>query len=149
MATLTVAFRGHREQLRDNAREGGKFLALVSLMAEVISHLGRATKYFSTEIQNQLIHLLANTVKSTSGENINYAPFWNIILDSTSNITRVYQLSVVIMWEKVTEDECTIVKSFVAFVKINNPSADGTVNTARSIFGKPWHRFIKNKKSGL
>ena len=137
MATLTVAFRGHREQLHDNEREGGKFLALVSLMAEyhdffaeVISHLGRATKYFSTEIQNQLIHLLANTVISTSGENINYAPFWNIILDSTSNITRVDQLSVVIMWEKVTEDECTIVKSFVAFVKRNNPSADGTVNTA-------------------
>ena len=34
IATLTLAFRGRREQVHDNVCEGGNFLALVSLMAE-------------------------------------------------------------------------------------------------------------------
>ena len=52
-------------------------------------------------------------------------------MDSTSDITRVDQLSVVIRWAKVTADECTIVESFMAFVKIINASADGIANTAK------------------
>ena len=52
-------------------------------------------------------------------------------MDSTSDITRVNQLSVVIRWVKVTEVECTIVESFLGFVKINNASADGIANTAK------------------
>ena len=65
-------------------------------LAEVISLPGRATKYLSAKIQNELIHLLANTVSSTLVENFNSTPFWSIILDSTSDITRVDQLSVVL-----------------------------------------------------
>ena len=82
MAILTLALRGHREQVHDNVCEGGNFLALDSLMAEydeslaeVISLPGRATKYLSAKIQNELIHLLDNTVSSTLEENINSAPF--------------------------------------------------------------------------
>ena len=59
MAALTLAFRGHREQVHDNICEGGNFLALVSLMAEydeflaeVISLPGRATNYLSPKIQD-------------------------------------------------------------------------------------------------
>ena len=58
--------------------EGGNFLALVSLMAEydeflaeVLSLPGRATKYLSAKIQNELIHLLANTLFLTLVENNN------------------------------------------------------------------------------
>ena len=39
------------------------------------------------------------------------------------------------MWEKVTDNECTIVRSFMAFVKISNPNGDEIANTSRSIFG--------------
>ncbi|XP_065062428.1 uncharacterized protein LOC135689204 [Rhopilema esculentum] len=67
-------------------------------LAEVISLPGRATKYLSAKIQNMLIHLLANTVSSTLVENIDSAPFWSIILDSTSDITKVDQLTVVTRW---------------------------------------------------
>ena len=97
----------------------------------IISLPGRATKYLSAKIQIELIHLLANTVSSTFVESINSAPFWSIILDSTSDITRVDQLSVVIRWAKITEDECKIVESFMGFVKINNASAGGIANTAK------------------
>ena len=39
------------------------------------------------------------------------------------------------MWKKVTEDECTIVRSFMAFVKISHSNGDEIANTSRSIFG--------------
>ena len=134
MAALTSAFRWHREQVHDNVCEGENFLALVFLefLAEVISLPGRATTYLSPKIQNELIHLLANTVSSTLVENIDSAPFWSITLDSTSDITRVDQLSVVVGWTKVRKDECTIVESFMGFVKINNPYADGIAKTAKA-----------------
>ena len=155
MTTLTLAFRGHREQVHDNICEGGNFLALVSLMAEydeflaeVISLPGRATKYLSAKIQNELIHLLANTVSSTLVENINSAPFWSIILDSTSDITRVDQLSVVIRWAKVTEDECTIVESFMGFLKISNPNADGIARTAKAFLENLGIDFSKLRGQG-
>ena len=55
VVTLTLAFRGHREQVHDNACKGGNFLAFVSLtaeyhefFAEVIPPLDRTTNYFST-----------------------------------------------------------------------------------------------------
>ena len=55
MATLTLAFTGHKEQVHDNACEGRNFLAFVSLtaehhefFAEVIPPLDRTTNCFST-----------------------------------------------------------------------------------------------------
>ena len=53
------------------------------------------------------------------------------------------------MWEKVTDNECTIVRSFMAFVKISNPNGDEIANTSRSIFGEPCHKFVENKKTEL
>lgn len=59
LATLTLAFRGHREEVFDGTCEGGNFLGLVALVAqydevlsEVIALPARATKYLSAKIQN-------------------------------------------------------------------------------------------------
>ena len=103
LATLSLAFRGHNEQVHENICEGGNFLGMVYMMAQydeilakVISLPARATKYLSPKIQNELIQLLAKTVTVSLVNKINASPFWALILDSTSDITRIDQLSVII-----------------------------------------------------
>ena len=118
-------------------------MGLVALMAqydetlaEVISLPTRATKYLSAKIQNELIQLLAKSVKSTLVQKINAAPFWSLILDSTSDITRVDQLSIIVRWVNVTDEECTVVESFLGFIKVTDPNAAGIASTAE--------KFIKD-----
>ena len=139
LATLTLAFRGHREEVFDGTCEGGNFLGLVALLAqydevlsEVIALPARATKYLSAKIQNELIGLLGKAVTSSLVEKINAAPFWSVILDSTSDITRVDQLSVVVRWVQVKDEECTVIESFLGFVKIVDSKAEGIASTAKN-----------------
>ena len=70
-------------------------------------------------------------------------------MDSTSYITRVDQLSVVVRWTKVTKDECTIVESFMGFLKINNPNADGIAKTAKAFLENLGIDFTKLRGQGL
>ena len=138
LASLSLAFRGHREAVSDGICEGGNFLGLVALVAqydevlsEVISLPAKATKYLSAKIQNELISLLANAVTSSLVKKINDAPFWSVILDSTSDISRVDQLSVVVRWVQVEGEDCRVVESFMGFVKLNDAKAEGIVSTAK------------------
>ena len=55
-----------------------------SVLAEVISLPYRSTKYLSHDIQKEIINLLGNAVRSSLVTKINRAPFWSIILDTTS-----------------------------------------------------------------
>ena len=65
LCSLNLTFRGHRETSYDGVREGGNFLAIVSLMAqydnvlgEVISLSSLAVKYLSHPNQEELIALI-------------------------------------------------------------------------------------------
>ena len=69
-------------------------------------------------------------------QKINAAPFWSLILDSTSDITRVDQLSVIVRWVNVTGEECTVIESFLGFIKVTDPNAAGIASTAE--------KFIKD-----
>ena len=98
----------------------GNFLAIVALVAqydEVLSELislpSRATKYLSATIQNELITLLGTTLRKTIIGKIDRAPFWSVILDTTSDITRRDQLSVVIRWVHVGDEHFEIRVSFL------------------------------------
>ena len=104
LCSLNSTFRGHRETYYDGVREGGNFLAIVSLMAqydnvlgEVISLSSLAVKYLSHPNQEELIALIGKTVKRSLVSKINEAPFWSVILDTTSdigsNLTRCSRVS--------------------------------------------------------
>ena len=139
LASLSLAFRGHREEYKDGICDGGNFLGLVALLAEydevlseVVALPARATKYLSATIQNELIDLLAKAVRSSLVKKINASPFWSIILDSTSDVSRVDQLSVVIRWVQIEGDNCSVVESFMGFVKVTSPDAKGIASTAKN-----------------
>ena len=138
LASLSLDFRGHREEYKDRICDGGNFLGLVALLAEydevlseVVALPARATKYLSAAIQNELIDLLAKAVRSSFVKKSNASPFWLIILDSLSDVFRVDQLSVVIRWVQIEGDNCSVVESFMGFVKVTSPDAKGIASTAK------------------
>ena len=143
LSSLNMALRGHRETVGEGVCEGGNFLGLVALvaqydniLAEVISLPHRATKYLSHGIQEELVELLGNAVRSSLVRRINCAPFWSIILDTTSDITRIDQLSVIVRWVDITEDNFELVESFLGFVEVSNADAHSLVETTK--------KFVKN-----
>ena len=123
LATLTLAFRIHEEHVHYDICEGGNFLGMVcmtaqydEILAKVMSLPARATKYLSPKIQNELTELLARTVTVSLVHKINASPFWGLILDSTSDIIRTDQLSVIIR------------ENFLGFVKLDDATATGIVS---------------------
>ncbi len=75
--------------------------------------------------------MLGNAVRSSLVDKINNAPFWSIILDTTSDITRVDQLSVIVRWVHIEEENFELTESFLGFVELAAADAQGLVNTTK------------------
>ena len=103
-----------------------------AVLSEVVSLPEKATKYLNPKVQNELIDLLSKAVISYLASNINKAPFWSLILDSTSDITRTDQLSILVRWVQIKDDKYNIVESFLGFVKIADSMAENIANTAKT-----------------
>ena len=127
LCSLNLAFRGHRETSYDGVCGGGNFLAILSLMAQYDDVLGEV----SHPIQEELIALVGKAVKHSLVSKPNEAPFWSVILDTTSDFTRVDQLSVAVRWVKVTDNSVEPTKSFLDFVEVTSPDAQGLVDTTK------------------
>ena len=139
LCALNLALRGHREKVGEGVGEDGNFLGLVALVAqydevlsEVISLPYRATKYMSNIIQEEIIKLLGSAVRKSLISKIKCAPFWSVILDTTSDVTRVDQLSVIIRWVYIGGDKFEIVESFLGFVEVTDADARGLVDTTKN-----------------
>ena len=70
-------------------------------------------------------------IESAGRRSINKSPFWSIILDTTSGITRKDQLSVVARWVKVTANSVEHVDSFLGFIEVTSPDAQGLVESTK------------------
>ena len=93
----------------------------------------RATKYISDKIQEELVSLIGSAGRRSLVSKINKSPFWSIILDTTSDVTRIVysidQLSVIVRWVKITDNSVEPVESFLGFVEVTSPDAQGLVET--------------------
>lgn len=118
------------------------------IFAKVISLPARATKYLSPKIQNELIELLARTVTVSLVHKINASPFWALILDSTSDITRTDQLSVIIRRVQIDGDKCSIEENFLGFVKLDDATATGIVSTTKVFLQSLGINFSKIRGQG-
>nr|CAI5870322.1 unnamed protein product [Callosobruchus analis] len=78
--------------------------------------------YLSPTIQNEIISLLGTTVRNNIISEIQKAPFLTIILDTTQDLPKIDQLSVVFRYISVTENddnvpkEIKICESFLGFI---------------------------------
>jgi len=74
-------------------------------MADVLTKPKNTIKYVSPLIQNELIEVLANQLERIIVDEINSAPFFSIITDTTQDVSKVDQLSQVFRYAKVAVNE--------------------------------------------
>ena len=115
------SFRGHQERINDIYN--GNFLSEVELLAELdpimnelINKPNHSMKYISPLVQNELIIALSDHT-----EEIKSALFYSIIADTTQDISKINQLSLIIRHVKIVNDangkpvEIKITESFLGF----------------------------------
>ncbi|CAB4033848.1 zinc finger MYM-type 1-like [Paramuricea clavata] len=83
----------------------------------------------SPKIQNELILTTSQLLRKSLVTEINECPFWSIVLDTTSDINRVDQLSVTARWVKVQNENVTIKETFLGFISVTDGTAAGLVET--------------------
>ena len=98
LAICNLPFRGSTEELSNENK--GNFLSIIQLIAKYDSVLDKllqlpkgSPKYLSPSIQNELISLLAGQVLQDIKIELQSAPFFAIILDTTLDVSKKYQLS--------------------------------------------------------
>ncbi|KAF9805538.1 hypothetical protein SFRURICE_020923 [Spodoptera frugiperda] len=124
LASCNLSLRGHDSN-------SGNFMAILRLLSnydatlkELLLKPKGEINYLSPTIQNEIISLLGTTVRNNIISEIKKAPFLTIILDTTQDLSKIDQLSVVFRYISVTENddnvpkEIKICESFLGFIAV-------------------------------
>nr|CAI5839214.1 unnamed protein product [Callosobruchus analis] len=118
--------------------DSGNFMAISRLLSnydatlkELLLKPKGEINYLSPTIQNEIISLLGTTVRNNIISETKKTPFLTIILDTTQDLSKIDQLSVVFRYISVTENddnvpkEIKICESFLGFIAVTDCSAAG------------------------
>lgn len=130
--TLTsgnTALRGN-EGKKGNLQEiEGNFMRTIRLLAKfdpfvhnLLNDSKKHVKYLSWKIQDELIAILASDVRNSICDEVKKCSWFSIILDSTQDITKIDQVSVIIRYVFVEYENHTldIRESFLGFFALQN-----------------------------
>ncbi|XP_026481919.1 zinc finger MYM-type protein 1-like [Ctenocephalides felis] len=136
LSTCNLAFRVHRENVDSSSK--GNFLSIIELLAkydpilhELVSKPKGQVKYLSPIIQNELIYVLTLKLQDAAINEINAAPFYSIIFDTTQDISKTDQLCKLYRYCMIEKDENGISKAlviketFLRFHKLKDQTALG------------------------
>lgn len=142
--TLTLAinnlpFRAHRiTDFQDVETSQGNFIEIIKLLsryddvlADLLKRPKGTTNYLSPEIQNELINLIAHEINIIIKSEIDEAAFVTIIADTTQDISKIDQLSIVIRYVVIRKDdndrpvELQIKEAFCGFTKVTDQTSQG------------------------
>lgn len=139
LSTSNLAFRGHRsEDSKNISGESGNFLNIIDLLSRydpvLRSHIENENskiKYLSPAIQNELISLASSEILQGILNDIQKAPFFSLMLDTTQDVSKIDQMSVVIRYVvyKPDIDKLEIMESFLGFIPVSNQSSKGIEET--------------------
>nr|CAI5834429.1 unnamed protein product [Callosobruchus analis] len=113
--------------LRGHDSDSGNVMVISQLLLKPKGEIN----YLSPTIQNEFISLLGTTLRNNIISEIKKAPFLTIILDTTQDLSKIDQLSVVFRCISVTENddnvpkEIKICESFLGFIAVTDCSAAG------------------------
>uniref|UniRef100_H2XJG8 TTF-type domain-containing protein n=1 Tax=Ciona intestinalis TaxID=7719 RepID=H2XJG8_CIOIN len=136
LAMCNLPFRGSSEDFSKDRKDN--FLSIIQLLAkydtvlDILLQLPKGSpKYLSPSIQNELISLLAEEVLRDIKSELQSAPFFAIILDTTQDVSKKDQLSEVFRYVKIvyhddgTPSELKVVEAFNSFTEVEDSSAIG------------------------
>jgi len=95
------------------------------IMSELLNDEKNKNKYLSWKIQNELIDILASSTRNLLCEDIKRSQWFSIIMDSTLDITKTDQVSIVIRYVILDYEtrNLTIEESFLSFFCIQDHGA--------------------------
>lgn len=131
LASCNLPLRGHDS-------ESGNFMSILRLLSnydpilkELLLKPKGKINYLSPTIQNEIVNLLGTAVRENIVLEIKKAPFLAIILDTTQDLSKIDQLSVIFRYISITENddrvpkEIKICESFLGFISVADCSAEG------------------------
>ena len=144
LAENSLPFRGHREGDLDGY--DGNFLSQVKLLAhyddvmkQIVDMPSGAVTYLCPTIQNELIQCLGEKLRKELISKINSSPFYSLMLDTTQDITKSDQLSIIIRHVCIIRNEnqqptnFKISEIILGFYELKDHSAEGMTDQGMNI----------------
>ena len=102
-AKQDIAQRGHREN--EQSMNKGNFLEILNLVqnhdqaiAKKIKEMPKNAKYTSPEIQNEVLHILADIIRKEIIEEVKESGEFSLIVDETKDVSKTEQISIVLRY---------------------------------------------------
>ncbi|XP_072943498.1 zinc finger MYM-type protein 1-like [Epargyreus clarus] len=108
-----------------------------------------STRYLSATIQNEMIECLGTKLENHLLDQIRTSPFFTIIMDTTQDITKVDQLSIVVRYAAISRSEngqaidIEVREVFLGFHAVTKHSAADLVNQVTTLFSEKSLDFKK------
>ncbi|GBO04649.1 hypothetical protein AVEN_224528-1 [Araneus ventricosus] len=126
LSSLSIAFRGHRENVDSKRR--GNFFSCIQYLSEFDSflknHLERYenagsgnVSYLSHSVCDEFIALMENEVKQHLIAEVKEAMYYSIIVDSTPDVTHIDQLTFIL---RFVDEKGDIKERFFGFIPIES-----------------------------
>ena len=97
-------------------------------LKQLIEKPAGATKYLSPSIQNEIVRMLSDATRNSLVNAIKDAPCYSVIVDITSDICRVDQISLVVRW--VDLRNVTIKETFLGFFEAKSSGTAAALSKA-------------------